>query len=318
MVAAHGRRRMRRPGRCRPSQAPLGPCIRPGCYEFGEPTSSTAVVAALRRPRCARPPPSGTPALDLPAAVRGGARRGRRRTRCDDTGRLHRVRPSAGTATAPAGDAGRFATRGLDRGRMIDACVDDVASQAVARRARADRRGRRRPRRDPRCVAVTKGFGPDAGAGGRSTPGSPTSARTTPRSWSPRPPPSRIPRTRPRSAAGTSSGGCSATRCARSRRCVHLWQSVDRLVAGRRDRPAAPGAAVLVQVNVSGEPRRAGARPAARRPRSPRAAGPRASRCAGLMAVGPPGPPEAARAGVPPRCVALADELEPRRSARWA
>ena len=39
---------------------------------------------------------------------------------------------------------------------------------------------------------------------------------------------------------------------------VHLWQSVDRLVAGHEVARHAPGAAVLVQVNVTGRPGRPG------------------------------------------------------------
>ena len=44
---------------------------------------------------------------------------------------------------------------------------------------------------------------------------------------------------------------------------VALWHSVDRLALGAEIAKRAPGAQVLVQVNVSGEPRRAGARPTA-------------------------------------------------------
>ncbi|HVE47055.1 MAG TPA: YggS family pyridoxal phosphate enzyme [Acidimicrobiales bacterium] len=39
---------------------------------------------------------------------------------------------------------------------------------------------------------------------------------------------------------------------------VHLWQSVDRIVAGHEVARHAPGAAVLVQVNVTGKPGRPG------------------------------------------------------------
>ena len=88
---------------------------------------------------------------------------------------------------------------------------------------------------------------------------------------------------------------------------VHLWQSVDGLGAGERIARAVPGARVLVQVNVSGEPRKQGctfdAAPAL-------VASLRTLHLdvRGLMAVGPAGPPEAARAGFR-RLAELADDL---------
>lgn len=77
---------------------------------------------------------------------------------------------------------------------------------------------------------------------------------------------------------------------------VHLWQAVDRLAAGAAIGRRAPGAAVLVQVNISGESAKAGCRPGD----TPElVAGLRRLplQVTGLMAVGPAGPPEAARAG---------------------
>ncbi len=77
---------------------------------------------------------------------------------------------------------------------------------------------------------------------------------------------------------------------------VHLWQAVDRVAAGAAIGRHAPGAAVLVQVNVSGESVKHGCRPdetpelVAELQRLP-------LRVIGLMAVGPTGPPEAARTG---------------------
>ena len=88
---------------------------------------------------------------------------------------------------------------------------------------------------------------------------------------------------------------------------VHLWQSVDGPGAAERIARAVPGARVLVQVNVSGEPHKLGctfdAAPAL-------VAGLRTLRLdvRGLMAVGPAGPPEAARAGFR-RLAELADRL---------
>jgi pyridoxal phosphate enzyme (YggS family) len=88
---------------------------------------------------------------------------------------------------------------------------------------------------------------------------------------------------------------------------VHLWQGVDGLGAGERIAQAAPGARLLVQVNVSGESRKQGctfeAAPAL-------VASLRRLRLdvRGLMAVGPTGPPEGARAGFK-RLAELADGL---------
>jgi pyridoxal phosphate enzyme (YggS family) len=88
---------------------------------------------------------------------------------------------------------------------------------------------------------------------------------------------------------------------------VHLWQGVDGLGAGERIARAAPGARLLVQVNVSGEPRKQGCTfdavpglvASLRRIRLD---------VLGLMAVGPVGPPEDARPGFR-RLAALADDL---------
>lgn len=77
---------------------------------------------------------------------------------------------------------------------------------------------------------------------------------------------------------------------------IHLWQTVDRAAAGVAIGRHAPGAEVLVQVNVSGEAAKRGCRPddtaelVSELQRLP-------LRVIGLMAVGPSGPPEAARPG---------------------
>jgi pyridoxal phosphate enzyme (YggS family) len=88
---------------------------------------------------------------------------------------------------------------------------------------------------------------------------------------------------------------------------VALWHGVDRLAVGAAIARRAPGAEVLVQVDVTGEPQKGGCPP----PEVPglveqlRAAG---LDVRGLMAVGPAGPPEDARRGF--RLVAaLADDL---------
>jgi hypothetical protein len=88
---------------------------------------------------------------------------------------------------------------------------------------------------------------------------------------------------------------------------VALWQAVDRIAAGDEIAKRAPGAAVLVQVNISGESQKHGAA-AQEVPQlvdDLRALG---LEVRGLMAVGPTGPPEAARPGFR-GLVALADRL---------
>ena len=88
---------------------------------------------------------------------------------------------------------------------------------------------------------------------------------------------------------------------------VACWQAVGRIEEGRAIAQRHPGARVLVQVDVAGLPGRGGVAP------SEVAALVTALRdedldVAGLMAVGPPGPPEGARAGF--RTVRhLADDL---------
>lgn len=88
---------------------------------------------------------------------------------------------------------------------------------------------------------------------------------------------------------------------------VALWQAIDRIAAGEEIAKRAPGAAVLVQVNISGEPQKNGA-PEGDAPALVDALTGLGLDVRGLMAVGPTGPPEAARAGF--RAVsALADRL---------
>jgi hypothetical protein len=77
---------------------------------------------------------------------------------------------------------------------------------------------------------------------------------------------------------------------------VHLWHAVDRDEVGETIARHAPGAAVLVQVNVTGEPQKGGCRPDDAPGLVARlAAGGLDVR--GLMMVGPAGPAEGARAG---------------------
>lgn len=102
-------------------------------------------------------------------------------------------------------------------------------------------------------------------------------------------------------------GGIQRNKVALVAADVALWHGVDRLAVGSAIAQRAPGAEVLVQVDITGEPQKGGCPP----PEVPglveqlQAMG---LDVRGLMAVGPAGPPEGARAGF--RLVAaLADEL---------
>ncbi|MFN2505498.1 MAG: YggS family pyridoxal phosphate-dependent enzyme [Acidimicrobiales bacterium] len=88
---------------------------------------------------------------------------------------------------------------------------------------------------------------------------------------------------------------------------VHLWQSVDRRPAGEEIARRANGALVLVQVNVSGD----GAKNGCSFDEAPALVDDLVALgldVRGLMAVGPLGPPEAARPGFH-KLTALADHL---------
>jgi pyridoxal phosphate enzyme (YggS family) len=89
---------------------------------------------------------------------------------------------------------------------------------------------------------------------------------------------------------------------------VYLWQTVDRLEEGDAVAEAAPGAKVLVQLNLSGEPQKQGCAPDDA-PRLVDGLRERGLDVQGLMGMGPLGDPEAARPGFK-QLVALADQLE--------
>jgi len=103
--------------------------------------------------------------------------------------------------------------------------------------------------------------------------------------------------------------------------CVSLWQAVDRIAAGEEIAKRAPGAAVLVQVNISGEPQKHGVQDHEVPGLVDDLRG-MGLDVRGLMAVGPTGPPEAARPGfkslselaerlaLPVRSMGMTDDLE--------
>jgi uncharacterized pyridoxal phosphate-containing UPF0001 family protein len=102
---------------------------------------------------------------------------------------------------------------------------------------------------------------------------------------------------------------------------VQVWQSVDRLRVGEEISRRSPGAKVLVEVNLTEDPARGGAQPGlvAGLVDGLRDLG---LDVAGLMAVGPVGPPEAVRGGfaqvreladqlgLPERSMGMSDDLE--------
>jgi hypothetical protein len=102
---------------------------------------------------------------------------------------------------------------------------------------------------------------------------------------------------------------------------VSLWQAVDRVAAGEEIAKRSPGAAVLVQLNISGEPQKHGAH-ADDVPELVKQLVGIGLDVGGLMAVGPTGPPEAARSGFralraladrlafPVRSMGMTDDLE--------
>ena len=89
---------------------------------------------------------------------------------------------------------------------------------------------------------------------------------------------------------------------------VTLWQSVDRAEVATEIARRAPGAAVLVQLDLSGEPGKGGC-PLNEGPALVDHARGLGLDVRGLMGVGPAGPPEDARAGFR-SLVALADQLD--------
>ena len=102
---------------------------------------------------------------------------------------------------------------------------------------------------------------------------------------------------------------------------VACWQGVRRLEEGRAIARRRPGSTVLVQLDVAGLPGRGGC-PPERAPELVAGLRDEGLDVAGLMAVGPPGPPEGARPGftllsnladaldLPVRSMGMSDDLE--------
>lgn len=178
--------------------------------------------------------------------------------------------------------------------------VQDVTDRLAAVRERIAAAGRRPE--DVVVVAVTKGFGVDAvraaAAAGIDDVGENyaqelaekwrENGREVPRRWHFL---GRVQRNKVRTIAPA----------------VHLWQGVDRVAAGEEIARRSPGAHILVQVRIDARAERNGCAPAGVPALVEQLDG-LGLDVRGLMAVGPGGPPELARAGFR-QVAALADKL---------
>jgi hypothetical protein len=116
-------------------------------------------------------------------------------------------------------------------------------------------------------------------------------------------------------------GSVQRNKVARLAPLVSWWQGVRRLEEGRAIARRHPGASVLIQVDVAGLPGRGGC-PPDEVPDLVAALRDEDLAVSGLMAVGPPGPPAASRAGfalvssladtlaLPVRSMGMSDDLE--------
>lgn len=172
-------------------------------------------------------------------------------------------------------------------GPVVDPVAVAERVQAVRERiARAGDPGR------VTLVAVTKGFGPDAVAAavavGLADVGESYAAELAAKALS-------------GGASGAAVrwhfvGRLQSNKVRRLAGTVHLWQSVDRRSVVDELARHAPGAAVLVQVNVSGEAQKGGCDPASA-PAFVAEVGAAGLEVRGLMCVGAPGGGAAARPG---------------------
>ena len=187
---------------------------------------------------------------------------------------------------------------------------DEVSARLAVIRRRIEGAGG-----DPgavRVVAVTKGFGPEAVAAARDVGLTDIGENYSQELLAKAPGPE-----------GTSwhfLGSVQRNKVPSLAPVVDLWQSVARLVEGRRIAQYAPGATVLVQVDCSGQPGRNGCA-AAEAPELVNALSKLDLRVRGLMTVAPPAPEEAARTFrvvgeladslvLPERSMGMSDDLE--------
>ena len=193
---------------------------------------------------------AGRPALDIPAAIRGGART-RRRRRLRGLRHLHlRVRRILLVPTRR-----RHGPPGHDRGPAVTAV--EVAARLAEVRERIEAAARAagaRPSRDAR--RRDEGGRPRRGAGRDRRAARSTSARTAPRSSSRRRRSSTAPALRWHFI-----GRLQRNKVRAAAPFVALWQSVDRAELAAEVGRRAPGASVLVQVNVAGEAQKGGCAP---------------------------------------------------------
>jgi PLP dependent protein len=186
-----------------------------------------------------------------------------------------------------------------------------VAVRLAELRARIGRAGGR----DVRVVAVTKGFGPDAidaaSACGLTDVGENYAQELLAKL-------DELHQPRPRVHF---IGRLQTNKVRHLAPVVDVWQTIDRTSAAAEVAKRAPGAAVLVQVNVSDEPQKGGCPPAEAPELVARCQG-LGLRVLGLMTVGRTGSPDDARAGfallssladrlgLPERSMGMTDDLE--------
>ena len=226
-----------------PLQAVIGPCIRPGHYEFGadELAQVEAAVGGVCRSRRS---PVPSPSTWLP----------RPRLRCTEqvsTSSTISVSTPPTSASSPTacgdGAAGHGGSAG-DRMTPVDPAV--VAERAATVRARLDAAGGA----DVRIVAVTKTFGPSAVdaavAAGLGDVGENYAQEAAAKL-------SEI------SSAPTVHfiGRLQRNKVRLLAPHVDVWQTVDRPELATEIAKRAPGAKVMIQVDISGEETRAAAAP---------------------------------------------------------
>ncbi|RMH77296.1 MAG: YggS family pyridoxal phosphate-dependent enzyme [Actinomyces sp.] len=170
-------------------------------------------------------------------------------------------------------------------GEGVDAAL--VAERLAGVRSRLEAAGGG----DVRIVAVTKGFGPDAVeaavAAGLDDIGENYAQECVAKLEAAHP--IRRPRVH-------FIGRLQRNKVRRLAGVVDVWQTIDRPELGRELARRAPGARVLVEVNISGEAAKGGVEPAAA-PRLVGELGELGLDVVGLMGIGPLAEPEAARPG---------------------